>query len=54
MRSYERAERVYAAMLARGFSNRMPVLRLLHFGWGDLAFTGVSCALLFLVRWGKF
>jgi len=54
LRSYERAERVYAAMLARGFSSRMPAMRLLHFGLGDLLFVSASCGLLFIVRWGRF
>ena len=54
IRSYERAERVYAAMLARGFSRRMPPLRLLHFGRGDLIFAVACFGLLGLVRWGKF
>lgn len=54
MRSYERGERVYAAMLARGFSDHMPTMRLLHFGIDDLAFVGASCGCLFFVRWGGF
>jgi cobalt/nickel transport system permease protein len=53
IRSYERAERVYAAMLGRGFSSRMPAMHLLHFGIGDLVFVGLSSALLGLIRWGK-
>jgi energy-coupling factor transporter transmembrane protein EcfT len=53
IRSYERAERVYAAMLARGFSSRMPAMRLLHFGLSDAAFVSLSCAILFFVRWGR-
>jgi len=54
IRSYERAERVYAAMQSRGFSSPMPAMHLLHFGVGDLAFVAVSSGLLFFVRWGKF
>ena len=53
IRSYERAERVYAAMQSRGFSSRMPPMRLLHFGVGDLLFTGISLGLLVFVRWGR-
>ena len=53
IRSYERAERVYAAMLGRGFSSRMPAMHLLHFGIGDFVFVSVSGALLVLVRWGR-
>jgi cobalt/nickel transport system permease protein len=52
IRSYERAERVYAAMLARGFSSRMPSMHLLHFGIGDAVFVGVASGLLLVVRWG--
>jgi cobalt/nickel transport system permease protein len=53
IRSYERAERVYAAMQSRGFSSRMPPMRLLHFGLGDLFFTAISVGLLVFVRWGR-
>jgi len=53
IRSYERAERVYAAMLARGFSSRMPAMHLLHFGPGDAVFVSISSALLAIVRWGR-
>ena len=54
IRSYERAERVYAAMLARGFSSRMPAMRLLHFGLGDLVFVAASCGCLILIRCSSF
>jgi cobalt/nickel transport system permease protein len=54
IRSCERAERVYAAMLGRGFSSRMPAMRLLHFGIGDLIFVSLSTGLLGVVRWGRF
>ena len=54
IRSYERAERVYAAMQARGFSSRMPTMHLLHFGVADLIFVSISCGLLGIVRWGRF
>jgi cobalt/nickel transport system permease protein len=54
IRSYERAERVYAAMLARGFSSRMPRMHILHFGAGDVLFFILSSALLGFVRWGRF
>jgi cobalt/nickel transport system permease protein len=53
IRSYERAERVYAAMLGRGFSRQMPPMQLLHFGLGDLAFVVVCTALIVFVRIGK-
>jgi cobalt/nickel transport system permease protein len=52
IRSYERAERVYAAMLARGFSNRMPEIHVLHFGLADLAFAFLFAGSLLVIRWG--
>lgn len=54
IRSYERAERVYAAMLARGFSSRMPAIHLLHFGMGDLAFVCLFAGFLLAIHWGHF
>jgi cobalt/nickel transport system permease protein len=54
IRSYERAERVYAAMLSRGFSNRMPPTRLLHFGPGDILFMFFSCGFLLTIQRGGF
>jgi len=52
MRTWDRAERIYLAMCARGFVgdfNSGPVSR---FGWRDLAFVGGCCGafLLFRVR----
>jgi len=38
LRSYERGERVYLAMLARGFGGSMPRLGVLAFGRADTAF----------------
>jgi cobalt/nickel transport system permease protein len=38
LRSYERGERVYVAMLARGYSGTMPRLSVLSFGRADTVF----------------
>jgi cobalt/nickel transport system permease protein len=43
LRSYERAERVYQAMLARGFDGEMRTLSELRFGRADLYF-GFACS----------
>lgn len=39
IRSYERGERVYAAMLARGFDGEVRTLRTLSFSWADAYFS---------------
>jgi cobalt/nickel transport system permease protein len=52
VRSYERAERIYAAMLARGFSAESRWGHLLHFSVWDAVFAGLSAAALCGVRWG--
>lgn len=39
LRSFARAQRVYQAMLCRGFDGRVRVARTLHFGRADLLFT---------------
>ncbi|MBW3666093.1 MAG: cobalt ECF transporter T component CbiQ [Actinobacteria bacterium] len=55
VRSYERGERVHSAMLARGYSGVMPVLRPAGAGWFDwllamtLPLTGVVIAAVALV-----
>ncbi len=54
IRSYERAERVFAAMQARGFSTGAGGVRLLHFSAGDAVFVATGSLLLGLVRWGRF
>jgi cobalt/nickel transport system permease protein len=52
IRSYERAERVYAAMLARGFSTDRAWVHVLHFSVWDGVFASVSLALLAFLQWG--
>jgi cobalt/nickel transport system permease protein len=39
LRSYERGERVYVAMLARGFEGQARILQRLNFGRGDVLFS---------------
>jgi cobalt/nickel transport system permease protein len=47
LRTYDRAERVYVAMLARGYSGSTPRLNALVFGRADVLFVaGVAAALL--------
>jgi cobalt/nickel transport system permease protein len=50
-RSYERAEGIHRAMLARGFSGRFSLLHATRFGAGDGAFLILVSAFLILVRW---
>ena len=51
-RSYERAEGIHRAMLARGFSGRFALLHAPRFGAGDGAFLLIVSTFLILVRWG--
>ena len=41
IRSFERADRMYQAMLSRGFSGDFPVQAPRQFSWRDLAFIGI-------------
>lgn len=53
VRSFERAERMYQAMLARGYSGEFRILSPRKFGWRDLAFLaalGLFATAVF--RWG--
>jgi cobalt/nickel transport system permease protein len=54
IRSYERAERVYAAMLSRGFSLSGPALHVLHFRLRDALLVGASGIIFIGIRWGHF
>jgi len=45
VRSYDRSQRIYQAMLCRGFSGRFPVVSHFRLGKGDVAF-GLSMAAL--------
>jgi cobalt/nickel transport system permease protein len=50
LRTYDRGERVYLAMLARGYAGAMPRLTALAFGRLDVAFVAGLAALLVSVR----
>ena len=49
-RSYQRADGIHRAMLARGFSGCFPLLHSLRFRPADAVFTGLVATLLVLVR----
>ena len=38
LRSFERAERMFQAILSRGYAGEFPVYAAPSFGWRDLAF----------------
>ncbi len=48
IRSYERGERVYAAMVARGFDGQSRTLDCLHFGHAD-AYFGIGFSLILIL-----
>jgi cobalt/nickel transport system permease protein len=50
LRTYDRAERVYTAMLARGYAGAMPRLGTLAFGRADVVFLAALAAVLLPVR----
>jgi cobalt/nickel transport system permease protein len=50
LRSYERGERVYLAMLARGYAGTMPRFAALSFGRGDTLFLSVLVLALLPLR----
>jgi cobalt/nickel transport system permease protein len=50
LRTYERGERVYLAMLARGYNGAMPRLAELAFRRADVAFLVALASLLVPVR----
>lgn len=50
LRSYERGERVYLAMLARGYAGTMPRLGVLAFRRSDVAFVAVLVVVLVPIR----
>jgi cobalt/nickel transport system permease protein len=54
IRSFERAERVYAAMLARGFSLSSPSLHVLHFGIWDGVLVCIAGAIFLVIHKGHF
>ena len=50
LRSYARGERVYLAMLARGYSGQMPRLEPLRFARADAVFVGLVVVALVPLR----
>ncbi len=50
LRSYERGERVYLAMLARGYAGAMPRLSVLSFGRADTVFLAALALVLVPLR----
>jgi cobalt/nickel transport system permease protein len=48
LRSFHRGERVYLAMLSRGYNGTMPETAAGRFGWGELLFLSLSPILIFL------
>jgi cobalt/nickel transport system permease protein len=48
LRSYHRGERVYLAMLSRGYDGRMPETAAGRFGPGEILFLTLSPALILL------
>ncbi len=50
VRSIERAERIYQAMLSRGFRGEIKVLRRHKLGYRDIAFAAVSVSLFYIFR----
>ena len=50
IRSVERAERIYRAMLSRGFRGEIRVLRSLRLRFFDIAFAAVAITMFYLLR----
>jgi len=50
MRTIERAERIYHAMLSRGFSGTIHFIKRDHFGRADFAFLSITGVVLILFR----
>ncbi len=50
LRTVERAERIYQAMLSRGFRGSIPALRLYSFRTADAVFLAITFSLLYLFR----
>ncbi len=50
IRTVERAERIYFAMLSRGFQGDMPTLKRFHIKTGDIVFTLSMIIFLYVFR----
>jgi cobalt/nickel transport system permease protein len=53
VRSFDRSERIVAAMKCRGFRGRFYLLDHFHFRWSDLPFAVVSLLVLAALAWGE-
>ena len=51
LRTVERAERVYYAMLSRGFQGDLAILRRSRLVWKDMAFLAMTIAMLIVFRY---
>lgn len=51
LRTVERAERIYYAMLSRGFHGELAILKRFHLAWKDMAFLATTIALLVVFRY---
>jgi cobalt/nickel transport system permease protein len=49
-RSWERADGIYQAMLARGFTGRFAALRSARFGWADAVFLCIAAGVIAGIR----
>jgi cobalt/nickel transport system permease protein len=55
VRSFDRSERIYRAMLARGFQGRFPVMRHFHLHTADVVFAvGMMAVACGLGWWGYY
>jgi len=52
VRAYERGERIYAAMVSRGFSGRIKTIGDSKIGRLDLCFLVFFMSCLVMIRWG--
>ena len=52
LRSYERGERIYTAMVSRGFDGKARTLRQFHLRKRDIGYSFIVIALLGLIRFG--
>lgn len=50
LRTWQRAERIHMAMLARGFNGEFRTLRTSRFGWSEIAFCAGWSALFIVIR----
>ncbi len=53
VRSFERAERMYHAMLSRAYAGEFPVLAPRRFSWHDLAFLSGVALVVFMTFWSN-